>query len=244
MNTKIIVTDISFYQYGYKDPPHDWTITRYVDFVKLASVTPAVIIRAGQNLWKDIAFDVSWKGAKDAGLLRGSYFFYDSRVDPKKQAKLWADVLGDDKGEFLHFADFEDRYGGKYKTWRDWYDFLEESKRLINRPLGIYTGYYYWREHMVDISAQQLAYFGNYPLWIAAYGGTAPRIPAPWGDWLLWQFSDNGDGKAYGVASGNIDLNYFNGTAEDFENRFGVGDSPKSTLTADFGGRKVVYNER
>jgi hypothetical protein len=125
------------------------------------------IIRAGQNLWEDNEFDISWKACK--GILpRGSYWFYDSRIDPKRQAKKWLSCFDDpnDMGELPHFADFEDEYGGPFGTWRHWYDFMEELKVL--RPgirLGVYTGYYYWRERTIgkSIPTASLNYFKQYP---------------------------------------------------------------------------------
>ena len=75
------------------------------------------IIRAGQNLWPDRDFKLNWREAKLAGLPRGSYWFYDSRVDPKKQAELWISLFNGDFGELPLFADFEDNYGGSFKGW-------------------------------------------------------------------------------------------------------------------------------
>jgi len=64
----LIIPDISFWQYGYKDPPRDWTITRYVDFVKMKQQTPAVILRAGQNTWADRTFAISRTNATAAAM--------------------------------------------------------------------------------------------------------------------------------------------------------------------------------
>ena len=52
-------------------------------------------------------------------------------------------------------------------------------------------------------------------------------VPKPWAktEWLLWQFTDNGDGKIYGVESKNIDLNYFNGDIAAFR-PIGTQDTP------------------
>lgn len=222
--SNIIGTDVSFWQYKYKDDTRR-EITGWIDFVKMRTLTPYTIIRAGQNLWKDIAFDVSWEISKKAGLLRGSYWFYDSRADPKKQAQLWIATLTGDLGELPLWADFEDNYGGAWSGWRYWYDFLEEVKRLVpNKEIGIYTGYFYWIEQTTSkgIPSASLEYFKQYPLWIANYGATTPLIPKPWDTWTFWQWTDKGDGKKYGVESLNIDLNYFNGDARQFAERFSV----------------------
>lgn len=191
----------------------------------------AVIIRAGQNLWQDIAFNVSWKAAKEAGLQRGSYWFYDSRANPKRQAETWAQVLGNDAGELELWMDYEDHYGGQYGSLESLYDFAERLRNLLpHKQLGVYTGYYYWMERISPAES----YFSQYPLWIAAYQVQKPRIPSTWQDWFMWQYTDKGQGNLYGVKSANIDLNYRRGEK--------VGNPPtRPQLVASFDGVEVVY---
>lgn len=241
--------DISFWQ----DDP---TTPQGVDFGIMAKRTKGVIIRAGQNTWTDKNFTDHWKRAKEAGLKRGAYWFYDSRVSPKRQAELFAALLRNDPPEMEAWADFEDNYGGAFTGWGYWYDFMENFRMLApNIPMGVYTGYYYWTERtqtypLKKPTANQLAYFAQYPLWIAWYNKTTPLIPKPWKEWLYWQFTDNGDGKLYGVESKNIDLNYFNGNEKDFEYLYGVikfpNDPPKesTTLVAKYGKNLVEYRRK
>ncbi|MDP1545244.1 MAG: SH3 domain-containing protein [Anaerolineales bacterium] len=218
----LIGPDVSFYQDDPQTP-------QGIDFTKMRQNAGYVIIRAGQNLWSDRDFKVNWREAKLAGLPRGSYWFYDSRIDPKKQAELWVSLFSGDFGELPLWADFEDNYGGGFKGWKNWYNFIERVKELApGREIGIYTAYYYWVENTVSVGIPNasLQYFKQYPLWIANYGVTKPLVPKPWDDWTLWQFTDNGDGFIYGVESKNIDLNYFNGDAAAFKQRFNVTDMP------------------
>lgn len=238
----MIIPDTSFYQYKWKD----WTyreIIKAIDFGKMRTHTPAVILRAGQSTWRDPALHHSWKAAKAAGLLRGSYFFFDSRTAPKRQAEEWAAAIGDDLPEMECWADFEDRYGGAWSNWEAWYDFMEYSKELMPATkFGVYTGFYYFKEFANTPKAKN--YFKQYDLWIAAYNTTAPKIPPPFEKWLYWQYTDNGDGELYGVQSLNIDLNYFNGTEAEFMTRYGAVESPKARLTARFGDTIAEYKER
>ncbi|MBE7436695.1 MAG: SH3 domain-containing protein [Anaerolineales bacterium] len=225
---KVIGPDVSFYQDDPETP-------QGINFTRMRQHAQFVIVRAGQNLWGDRDFKANWRGAKAAGLPRGSYWFYDSRIDPKQQAEKWVSMFEGDFGELPLFGDFEDTYNGGYRGWKHWYDFLERVKQLIpsNKEIGVYTGYYYWLENTVGVSipTASLNYFKQYPLWIAAYNPTGPSVPKPWDDWTLWQFTDNGDGAVYGVESLNIDLNYFNGDEDAFEQRFGVtlGPAPEPT---------------
>ncbi len=230
----IIGTDVSFWQ----DDP---TTPRGIDFQRMKQAgAKFTIIRAGQQLWVDNEFKISWANAKQAGLYRGSYWFYDSRAHPKRQAELWVDILGYDTGELPLWCDFEDRYGGQFHGWKYWYDFMERLKELLpHKQLGVYTAYYYWQEF-----ASGVKYFAQYPLWVARYNATEPLVPSIWDKWVLWQYTDNGDGEKYGVESGNIDLNYFNGTEEEFVEYFKLKPLSNKTITANFGGKLVEYKEK
>ena len=236
----LILPDISFWQ----DDP---TTPRGIGFTVMRKQSPAVIIRAGQNNWVDNEFAISWKAARDAGLLRSSYWFFDSRADPKRQAELWMDALGNDLGELPLWCDFEELYHGAFVGWKHWYTFIERLKVLApNKQIGIYTGFYYWLDHTSDAPKVSKDYFKQYPLWIARYNATEPLIPYPWTDWTLWQYTDNGNGAQYGVESGNIDLNYFNGDMDKFRQVFGLSELPtsKSTIQAKFGNKTILYEEK
>ncbi|MDP1715376.1 MAG: SH3 domain-containing protein [Anaerolineales bacterium] len=218
----VIGPDVSFYQDDPQTP-------QGIEFSKMRANAGYVVIRAGQNLWADRDFKLNWREAKLAGLPRGSYWFYDSRADPKQQADLWISLLNGDFGELPLFADFEDNYGGSFKGWKHWYTFIERLKELASgKEVAIYTAYYYWVENTLSarIPAASLDYFKQYPLWIANYGVTKPLFPKPWTDWTFWQFTSKGDGSLYGVESKNIDLNYFNGNLKAFRQRFGLSDAP------------------
>ena len=217
---KVIGTDISFYQ----DLPET---PQGVDFNKMKGAADFVIIRAGQNLWQDSDFRSNWTAAKGVGLPRGSYWFYDNRADPKSQAELWFQTLAEDYGELPLFADIEHEIAGQYFGWRSWLDFLERMKSLVgDKEIGIYTSPNYWREHAPGsvTHSTDLEYFHRYTLWIAHYGVEVPRIPKPWDteEWLFWQFTSVGDGKAFGAESKGIDLNYFHGDPQLFQRRFGL----------------------
>lgn len=222
--TNLIGPDISFWQ-------DDNATPKKTDFARMRTQTPFVILRAGQNVWVDTDFATNMPDAKAAGLIRGTYWFYDSRAEPKAQARKYIQTLGDDLGEMPLFADFEDSYGGPYGGWMNWYKFLEELKLLAGgHEVAIYTGFYYWKENteLIGIPKGSLDYFKPYKLWIANYGVKSPNVPPPWtpDEWFLWQYTDNGDGIRYGVESLNIDLNYFNGDLAEFTKLYGGVDIP------------------
>ena len=198
IQTLVRLCDVSFWQ-------------GVIDFLKMkAAGLFGVIIRAGQRSWPDSKFKINWVLAKAAGLPRGSYFFYDSREDPKKQAALWWSLIEGDTGELVHCADFEESYGGPFGTKAHFKQFLLEFQRLSGLPnhrIAIYTGFWWWIERVGDDP-----FFRSYNLWLASYGAmAAARILAPWGasDLLFWQDTSSGNGLAYGVSSKEIDLNWY-----------------------------------
>ena len=206
----VIGPDISFYQ-------NDNATLRKIDFLRMKNKdVEFVIVRAGQNLWPDPDFAYNWQTAKSIGLPRGSYWYYDSRIEPKAQAELWLDTLAGDLGELPLFADIEETYNGAYKGCQNWRIFLEHLKTLTGHEIGIYTGYYYFKDNVPEAEKD---YFKQYPLWIATYG-VAPLVPPPWTNWLFWQYTDTEDGIAYGAESAHIDMNMFNGDAATFRTRF------------------------
>ncbi len=201
----IIYPDVSFYQDDDETP-------QQIDFSKMREKTEHVIIRAGQNTWIDPDFEYNWREAKKAGLKRGSYWYYDSRVEPEAQARKWAAALNGDFGEGPLFVDLEEKYGGAWSGWKKWYAFIEYVKRHIpekKNHIVIYTGYYYWQEHTGTIDNATQAYFASHPLWLAWYGTSADKlkIPGAWDKISLWQYTETGDGLSYGVESKGIDLN-------------------------------------
>jgi GH25 family lysozyme M1 (1,4-beta-N-acetylmuramidase) len=218
-NHNVIGPDVSFYQ----DAP---TTPEQINFGKMAGAgAHFVIIKAGQRDYPDPDFVHNWREAKAAGIPRGSYWFYDSRADPKAQAQKWWSLIQDDPGELMHFLDLEENYNGTWKDWTYWYDCLYEFQRvsgLPNAKIGVYTGFYWWIEH-APMNVLSLAWFARFPLWLASYTSqTVARVPEPWTECLFWQYGTPPVGYTYGVESVELDMNAYNGTPEAFRAYFGL----------------------
>src|SRR5690349_20505797 len=93
------IPDVSFYQ-------------GVIAFEQMRKKTDALIIRAGQRTWVDIKFKDNWREARRVGIKRGSYWFYDDRESPGKQAEIWAELLHPDMPELEIYVDWENSYGG------------------------------------------------------------------------------------------------------------------------------------
>jgi len=198
-----------------------------INFVTMfAAGGKGVVIKCGQGSAKDLKFDENWLKAKQAGIPRGTYWFYDSRVDPKTQAANWWNWVKADKGELIHFLDLEESYGGTWKGWQNWKICLQEFMRLSGLPaskIGIYTGYYYWIANSPN-SLTDLNWFAQFALWLAWYTTNPANvsIPKPWTSLLFWQFGTPVEGEKFGTESLEIDQSYFNGDEQQFNERFGL----------------------
>lgn len=218
IKSQVVIADFSFWQ--------DDDFTPYKIDMKTAyqAGLDGVILRAGQNTWIDEDYLDYCKNADEAGLPRGAYWFFDSRVSPIPQADLFADIV-EMSGDFPAlgiWADYEEKYGGVYGGEKHFKQFIDKLQlRFPGKLIGVYTGPSYWREHTTVLGR---GYFKKFPLWIANYKVFEPDIPPPWGknDWRLWQFTAEGDGAKFGAESKEIDLNYFNGDLDDYREFFKI----------------------
>jgi len=208
---QVLFSDVSFYQ-----GIINWDI--------MATKSPAVIIRAGQNTWVDTKFSRNYSEAKRVGMKRGVYWFYDSRIHPITQANILIGLLRDDLPEMEIFCDWEYDYGGSYLDLSHAVDFMQHvESNLANVRVGMYTGFYFFKDHSSPTNhATEYDYLKNKPLWLAWYT-TNPayvQIPLPWTRLTHWQWTSSGDGKGWGTETNGLDLNWFNGTITEFNQRY------------------------
>ena len=72
----------------------------------------------------------------------------------------------------------------------------------------IYSAKFIWQQ-LVGNKAD--GWHGAYQKWAANYTtASSPALPDGWGGYLLWQYSETGDGGYYGVGSFSVDLNRWN----------------------------------
>ena len=162
----------------------------------------------GQD-YVDPEFKVNWTGAAQAGLLRGAYHFFRAEDSPEVQADFfWNTVngMGDGGGELPLVVDIEKNMDQSNSVvLSNLTQFLQDLERLSGRQPMIYTYTSFW-------NGLGSGGFGNYPLWIAEYtSAPAPILPNGWATWQFWQHAQ--DGKVSGI-TGDVDLNVFNGSAD------------------------------
>lgn len=195
-----------------------------IDYDVMSSKTDALIVRTGQNLWRDPQFENNYTRSKEKGMLRGVYDFYDDRIDTGRQADRIVSQLGSDVPEMEVYIDWERSYGGAHGGLRNVVALMQAIEtRLPQVKCGLYTGYYWLRANSNPIAnASQYAYLKTRPLWLAWYTNNPADvlIPAPWTQLTLWQYGT--PAEDYGQKSIEIDKNYFNGTIREFYERYNI----------------------
>ncbi len=189
-----------------------------INFEKMHDVGASfVFLKASQATWTDRRFIENYRAAKQAGLLVGMYHYLDWSVPSGQQARYFAGLIADYPPDIEPVIDYEERRNApnRLAAISALNAFIQTVEDLIGRLCVIYTSPGYWREYG-DTSDR----WKKYPLWVAHYGVTRPTVPVPWTDWLFWQYTDKGDGALYGVESKQIDLNWFNGTVEQLQQRY------------------------
>ncbi len=160
-----------------------------------------VFLRSSVSLRRDETYELNYKKAGEAGLLRGAYHYLSSQQRADDQSRLFEKIVNDiGPLELPMVCDVEE----SGLTLDDIRDFVQTL--TVPRPM-IYTSGYKW-----ELCTGNTRWGSQYALWVAHYTGRAsPYLPIPWSSWAFWQHSDEGrvDGIKYFV-----DLNRFNGTLE------------------------------
>jgi len=199
--------DISSYQHA--GAPIDWA--------RLAAQgIRFVAIKASEGTYYlNPYYAADARAARAAGLLVMSYAFANpSRAGGAVTASYVAAAVGTRRGpgrlplvvdlENDPYDQATDCYGLSVPAMIAWISsFTGRTRALTGRWPIIYTTADWWLE-----CTGSTRRFPQDPLWLAAFGGTAPTVPAPWPSWTFWQY-DNA-GSLAGI--GNTDLDYYQPT--------------------------------
>ncbi len=166
--------------------------------------TAFVFIKATDGLdYLDPMFNSHFAAAKEAGVIRGAYHFYESNDDGLAQAEWFIKNVPLLPGDLPPVVDIE-----RVKTpvpsdihanFNTFVNRLEEY--YGHRPI-IYTGERFWEHVMRE-------HLPGYKLWIAHYGVPRPTVPPEWSGWNFWQFTE--ECMVEGVEK-KVDCSYFNGS--------------------------------
>jgi len=164
---------------------------------------------------RDQQFPANWTGMKATGVARGAYHFFHPRDDGAAQADAFLSWVGAlDDGDLPPVLDWETSdESDRASTIAAARAFVREIQARTGRATIIYTYRAYW-DSLGDPGG-----FAANPLWFASDEISCPTPPAPWSDWLFWQYSTQG--MVVGV-SGAVDLDWFAGSLGDLLSFAGV----------------------
>ncbi len=165
----------------------------------------------------DEYFEQNWREIRDAGLIRGTYQYYEPGQDPIAQADIMLNMI-DAAGGLLPedlppVLDLETAGGlsasAVVASALVWLEYVEQQTQ--KRPM-IYSA-----ASFGDTLGNSLS---GYPLWVAnyksTYAGNCPKVPDGWSAWRIWQYSDSGTSS--GTNTNTVDLNIFDGNLADLRN--------------------------
>jgi GH25 family lysozyme M1 (1,4-beta-N-acetylmuramidase) len=190
-----------------------------------------VIQRASYGLKRDESFELLWADIQPVPI-RGAYHYYNTGVPWRAQVDHFLSVVA---GRGFHFLalDYETYYNNLNA------DSAEDARRILEHlqaetelPVLLYAN--------PNVYETCLLPYGNWmkgwPLWISQWNSkwwhenraTGPRLPKGRSEWTIWQYGGDyqhpsgswsvpgyGEGAAWGVQSKHVDLDVFNGSAEE-----------------------------
>ena len=211
---KVLGCDCSFWQ-----GEMDWQTA------KDAGIFYAFLRSSFGNHETDKQIKRNWAETKRIGMPRGAYHFLLSYQSIESQINRFLSPLGNDYGELPFVCDVEkwESRDGLYKS----YPGLKQAESFCNtiedrtgHPAMIYSSPGWWN-YMTGVKNATWAL--DHLSWVAHYtSNPAPQILYPWDDWTFWQYTQGGDGYKYGTDFGSkaIDLNWYNGSMEQFVKQF------------------------
>lgn len=204
--------DISQHQKTFTDPGH-------LDFI---------IVKASEGWAADPLFS-SYLPNICSIPVRGAYHYYRTETDPILQAQ---NFMGAVRGKGFHFlaVDYESRNNTLDKAGAEGLmKCLKHIRQYQPLPVFIYTGAYIYRDK-IRVWDQEI---DTFPLWLGRWNYHDSAVADPTtalagGDlgrsWDFWQYTSTGVGASCGVGSTNVDMDVYNGTAEELISRFIVKD--------------------
>lgn len=153
----------------------------------------------------DKRFKRNWKSAKESGLVRGAYHFFNPYKDGSIQAQHFIETVKLQAGDMPPVLDVEQVSNVPKLVLQQrvavWLMMVEKYYKV--RPI-IYTGADFYEKYLAGK-------FDEYPLWVAHYlVKDKPRVKR---NWSFWQHNEAG--RVNGIDA-YVDFNVFNGDSMAF----------------------------
>jgi GH25 family lysozyme M1 (1,4-beta-N-acetylmuramidase) len=215
----LLIFDLSSYEDSPANPAR-------VDFNKAkSSGIVAAYFRAANGLLTDSAFSQFVTDCSEV-MPWGSYGVIYPNLSAKLQAQNYIRLIQKyGMGQLPLCVDWE----VESVTWQmvDEYTALLEQT-FPNKEICIYSRNEYLRRMLPNAIRYPAKYyrFSKLPIWQAQYSSKPDALPFGFTR-MLWQYSDRGDASLYGITEAKgVDLNYYDGTIEQFNVRFGLSVTP------------------
>ena len=177
----------------------DWAAVRQtgVAFVFLRAT-------AGQH-WTDPLFSSNWRVLRERELVRGAAHVFRPGLDAFEQAEHFCQTVRLAAGDLPPVLQVLEPGHSSECLAEEITDWLTTVERETGRTPMIHTHPDVW-------NAICTADFGRYPLWVADYGTSRPRLPLGWHDWHFWQLLQAS--RKAGLPA-QVDLSVYKGTTGD-----------------------------
>lgn len=153
------------------------------------------------------------------GLFWGAYHF-GVKGNVEQQVEHFLATVNPTATDLL-VLDFEPNGISGTMTLAEAETFVSAVKAKTGRFPGLYSGESFLRE---KVGSNTHTVLKNCFLWIAKYSSDAPKVPAAWQTFTLWQYTDgNAGSQPHQVPGiGRCDRDKFNGSLEGLKSLWGV----------------------
>ncbi len=198
----------------------------FIDFTKAKQQADFCVARAAYGLGADRIFPRGYDEAKQAGLITGVYQFVDYRVTARANVQFLKLILNGRVPDLIAIdLEQNEAYwpggwpsdGAKLTNFvSDYFDVY--TGEGLTPPLMLYTNPDTLKQ--MRAAPQKLAALAaKLPLWLAWYNSNPPDPASytPWATYHIWQPTPSAVGHQYGMESGNVDTDTWNGTLDELK---------------------------
>ena len=189
-----------------------------IDYDRLSEQVSGVIIRAAYGSRSDTAVERHYAEFTSRNVPVGIYHYITGYMPVQEQVNKLKSVLAGKIYPLGLWADVELEAGATPLRKRTVDEYIRLTESQVAPIDGIYTSKHYWSLIMGG------AYYTDKKLWVAHYTtAPSPLMPTGWDSWWLWQHSSTGRLAGY---NGNLDMNRFYGTEQQFADWVGGEETP------------------
>jgi len=211
---KVLGVDVSRWQ-GLMDWEKCFNAGAKYAFIRAGSVDSYT----GVN-YKDVYFDINSSVAYQY-MPVGYYWFFRPNYSPTSQADYFTRLIENTERKLPAVCDIEVDGGlNNYYVEKNTKIFCDRLEYNLGEKPLIYTSQGFWHGS-IDCAVNVPTWAVRLDLWVANFTVyPTPAMPITWSEkgWTFWQWSADGNlrGPEFGAESKSIDLDYFNGSYEDF----------------------------